>query len=90
MKGLLQNLIVTITVIKINFFDKLESSNLLSNSHFLCLNFFQTWKSPPTSGYRGRIYPDITITYDNPKTYKGPVIKGVSRECHQFIFDDEI
>jgi hypothetical protein len=43
---------------------------------FILIKLFQIWKLPPSSGYRGRIYSDITITYDDPETYKGPVIKG--------------
>jgi hypothetical protein len=37
---------------------------------------FQIWSAPPVTGYTGPINTSVTYKYDDPKTYKGPVIKG--------------
>ena len=39
-------------------------------------SLFQSWTTPPISGYTGKINPEIGYTFDDPKTYQGPILKG--------------
>ena len=43
------------------------------------------WSPPPISGYKGEIFTDVTYTFDDPKTYVGPVIKGNVQERPDLI-----
>ncbi len=58
-----------------SFSDALDSLTSPANKFEKCSN--QTlWHPPSTDNYKGAVDTSVTYKYQDPKTYKGPVVPG--------------